>query len=122
MKARIQKIAAWVIAGIAAAMVILSGLFKLSGSPAVVEGMTQMGVGPYISYLGIMEITFATLFIFPRTAKLGFLLLTCYFAGAMATDLSHGHTMANSMFVLILVWVAAFLRIPDVFITRTVKA
>jgi hypothetical protein len=72
-----------------------------------------------------MEITFSILFIFPKTMKLGFILLSCYFAGAIATDLSHGNTVANAMMPITLVWIAAFLRDKSIFLhtpARTVEA
>ena len=46
----------------------------------------------YIPILGAVEIVFAALLIPQRTMKVEFILLSCYFAGAMATELSHGMT------------------------------
>jgi len=50
--------------------------------------------------------------------KIGFLLLSCYFAGALATELSHG-TPLNAITPLVLVWLAAFLRDPQSFLPGT---
>jgi len=36
-----------------------------------------------------MEIALAALFVLPATMKLGFILASCYFAGAVGTELSH---------------------------------
>lgn len=116
MNTNVKRIAALVMTVIASGMTILSGIMKLSGAPEVTKMLTQAGVGPYIPALGIMEIGFAALFIYPKTMKLGFILLSCYFAGAMATDLSHGSTLANAAFVMVLIWVAAFLRDSSIFL------
>jgi hypothetical protein len=62
-----------------------------------------------------MEIVFAALFVFPKTMKIGFLLLTCYFAGAIATELSHNMPL-NAVPVLTLIWIAAFLRDSSIFL------
>jgi len=97
-------------------MTVMSGLAKLTGSPEVVEGLTKAGVGPYIFGLGLMEIAFAVLFVIPRTMRLGLLLLTAYFAGAMATDLSHGNPVLMPTLLLALVWMAAFVRDRHVFL------
>jgi hypothetical protein len=91
---------------------------KLTAAPVVVEGMTKLGVGPYIPLLGTMEIVFTVLFLIPKTTKIGFLLITCYFAGALATDLSHGNPIMTPILILVLVWVAAFLRKPEIFIDQ----
>jgi DoxX-like family len=105
-----RKIAAIVFTVLAAGMVVMSGVMKLLGSEQVVTVMTNVGVGPYINLLGMMEIGFAAIFIYPKTMKIGLLLLSCYFAGAIATELSHGGPIANPIMPLVLVWIAAFLR------------
>jgi hypothetical protein len=90
----IQVLAAW----IPALVIGLSGVLKLSGNQKVLEGMTALGVGRYVRLLGVMEITFAALFVIPATMKLGFILASCYFAGAIATELSHGALKVNPIF------------------------
>jgi hypothetical protein len=47
--------------------------------------------------------------------KLGFLLLTAYFCGAMAVELSHGNIFIFPAIILTLIWIAAFLRDPSIF-------
>jgi len=118
MKSKPRSVVGWVLTGIAGLLILSSGVFKLSGAPMIVEGMTKLGVGPYIPLLGTMEIVFTALFVFPKTSKIGFLLVTCYFAGALATDLSHGNPIMTPILILVLVWVAAFLRKPEIFIDQ----
>lgn len=95
--------------GLTVAMVVFSGVLKLIGFEEAVKTLNAVGVGPFITYLGLMEIGFSALFIFTPTRKIGFTLLNCYFAGAIATDLSHGATILNPAFPLILVWISAVL-------------
>ncbi|GAB3932319.1 DoxX family protein [Larkinella terrae] len=116
MNTKAKQIITIIFTVIASGMTILSGIMKLMGGNEVVEGLTKAGVGPYIPVLGIMEITFAALFIYPKTMKLGFILLSCYFAGAMGTDLSHDKPLVNAGMVLVLVWIAAFLRDKSIFL------
>ncbi|UOG72963.1 DoxX family protein [Hymenobacter tibetensis] len=99
-----------------ALMVVGSGLFKLTGVPEIREALTKAGVIDYMYMLGAMELVFAALFLYPKTMKLGVLLLTAYFAGAMATDLSHGVSPLPPAFILTLVWIAAFVRDRSVFL------
>jgi hypothetical protein len=42
-----------------------------------------------------MEIAFAVLFVVPATMKLGFILASCYFGGAIATELSNDALKVN---------------------------
>jgi uncharacterized membrane protein YphA (DoxX/SURF4 family) len=118
MKSKTRSTIAWILAGLAGLLILTSGIMKLSGAPMIVEGMTKLGVGQYVPLLGTMEIVFTALFLFPKTSKIGFLLVTCYFAGALATDLSHGNPILTPILILVLVWVAAFLRKPEIFIDQ----
>ncbi|NIJ55062.1 DoxX family protein [Dyadobacter arcticus] len=118
MKAK--KIITIAVTVIASGMVILSGIMKLMGSAEVVDGLGKVGVGKYLTILGLMEIGFTALFIYPKTMKIGFLLLICYFAGALATELSHGLPF-NALLPMILIWVAAFLRAPSIFLPVSEK-
>lgn len=113
---KVKKIITLAVTALASLMVILSGIMKLTGSQYVVDVMNKVGVGQYITLLGIMEIAFTALFIYPKTMKIGFILLTCYFAGAIATELSHNGPLANAMMPLVLVWIATFLRDSSVFL------
>jgi hypothetical protein len=114
-----QKIIAWILTGISALLIVSSGIAKLTGAKDVVEGLTKYGLGPYIPFLGVMEIVFALFFLFPQTIKIGFILISCYFAGALATDLSHGGNIAAPIVILALVWIASFLRNQNIFLNTS---
>lgn len=104
-----MRILTIIITILAAGMPILSGVMKLTQSPEIVATLNKVGVGQHILALGAMEIGFAALFIYPKTMKIGFILLSCYFAGAIATELSHG-TAFNAVLPIVLIWISAFLR------------
>ena len=107
----IQILATW----IPALLIALSGVLKLSGNPAIVETMTQLGVGRYLRLLGVMEVAFAALFIVPATMKLGFILASCYFGGAIATELSHDALKVNPFVPIVLLWMGALIRDRSIF-------
>ncbi|OZI05733.1 hypothetical protein BWI93_23895 [Siphonobacter sp. BAB-5385] len=96
-------------------MVVMSGVMKLAGNPEGNHMLEAVGVGSFRLGLGLAEIIFAALFAFPKTMKLGFILLSCYFAGALATELSH-QVNPNALVLLVLIWATAFLRDRSVFI------
>jgi hypothetical protein len=100
---------------VAAGMAIMSGLMKLSGSEEIISTLGKVGVAEHLVVLGLMEIVFAALFIYSKTMRLGFILLSCYFSGALATELSHQMPL-NALMPLILIWIAAFLRDPQIFL------
>jgi hypothetical protein len=107
----IQLLATW----IPALLIALSGVVKLSGNPKIVETMTTLGVGRHLRLLGIMEVAFAALFVVPATMKLGFILASCYFGGALATELSHDALKVNPFLPIVLLWVGAFIRDRSIF-------
>ena len=107
----INLLATWIPAlGIA-----LLGVLKLSGTPRIAEEMSKLGVGRYLRLLGVMEIAFAALFVVPATMKLGFVLASCYFAGAIATELSHETLKVNPFIPIVLLWIGAFVRDRSIF-------
>ncbi len=112
MKAK--RIITIVVTVLAVGLVVLSGIMKLTGSKQIINTLTKVGVVQYLVPLGLTEITFAGLFVYQKTMRLGFILLSCYFAGALATELSH-QTPLNALLPIILVWIAALLRDRRVF-------
>src|SRR6187551_317707 len=108
-----------VVTVLAAVMVTLSGIMKLMKSEQVTTVLNSVGVGEYITLLGVMEIAFMGIFLFPKTRKIGLILLSCYFSGAIATELSHGGNIMNAAMPLVLIWIAAFLQDNTIFLTRT---
>ena len=107
----IQVLATW----LPALLIALSGVLKLSGNPKIMETMTQLGVGRYVRLLGAMEVAFAALFVVPATMKLGFILASCYFGGAIATELSHDALKVNPFVPIVLLWIGAFVRDRSIF-------
>ncbi len=113
MKAK--KIITIVFTVLAVGMAALSGIMKLTASDEIIKTLAKVGVADYRIALGLMEIVFAALFAFSKTMKIGFILLSCYFAGALATEISHG-TPLNALTPLVLIWIAAFLRDKTIFL------
>ena len=100
---------------IPALLIALSGVLKLTGSAQILETMQTLGVRRYVRWLGVMEVAFATLFVIPATFKLGFLLASCYFGGAIATELSHDALKLNPFIPIVLLWIGAFIRDRSIF-------
>lgn len=101
---------------IPALLVIASGVAKLTGSKQVIDSLTKVGVLEYARHLGFAEIIFAVLFIFPSTNAIGFILLACYFSGAIATDLSHKRPIVAPFVILSLIFIAEILVNNNLFL------
>jgi hypothetical protein len=96
-------------------LIALSGVMKLTRNPRILEAMSALGVKRYLPLLGVMELAFAALLVVPATFKLGFLLASCYFGGAIATELSHDALKANPFIPIVLLWIGAFIRDRSIF-------
>lgn len=105
----------WVAAGLVAALVMASGVAKMTGAPKVMQSLEALHLVPFRHVLGLAEIIFALLFLFPPTALFGFLGLVCYFSGALATDLTHKRPFLVPLIIQVAIFVAAGLKIPGLF-------
>ena len=106
----INLLATWI-----PALIAFLGVLKLTGNARVAKEMSKLGVGRYLRLLGVMEIAFAAMFVVPATMKLGFILASCYFAGAIATELSHEALKVNPFIPIALFSIGGFIRDRSIF-------
>jgi hypothetical protein len=104
-----SKIIAWVISGLLMALF----LFSASGKLLHPEQMVQMHLGDWRIIIAIGEIVSASLFLFPKTNKIGSFLLSSYMGGAIIIHMTGGLSIVMPSVVLILVWITAILRNPE---------
>lgn len=90
-------------------MLIISGVMKVIGAEEIVMGLTKIGLGNFITLFGIIELAAVGLFWFPKTYKIGFLLMSCYLAGALSIELSGGGT-PTAAFLLVVLWIGLYLK------------
>lgn len=95
-----------IIVAIPALLAIASGVAKLAGAKAVVASLEKVGFAQWSAYLGLAEIGFAALLLVPATNLLGFVLLACYFSGALAVDISYRNKFVAPLFILSLLFIA----------------
>jgi hypothetical protein len=88
---------------------------KLAFVPQLVEIYSRIGLLPYMKVLGIIELIFLAAFLWSQTRKLGLLLLTGYFGGAMAVELSHGTFFIAPAMILTFIWTTAYLYDESIF-------
>jgi len=115
-KIKIKKIITIGLTCLVTLMLGLSGLMKAIQLPWSVEGLVKFNLPNSATILGLIEITFIILFAFPKTMRMGFILISCYLAGAMATELSHDGSVLNPGIPLVLIWITAFLRDCSLFL------
>jgi hypothetical protein len=109
-----RRIAGWVLTGLLTALFVSSAAFKLAGAAPVVEVFQKWGLENHRLLIGVGELVSALLFVIPRTHSLGLLLLSGYMGGAIVTHMQHGESYTSQSVILALIWIAGFLRHPEV--------
>ncbi len=93
---------------------VMSASMKLSHAPQVVEMFTSKFGYQESSLMGIglLELAVAVLYVIPRTAVLGAVLVTAYLGGAVATHVRVGDPFITPVILGVLVWIGLYLREP----------
>ena len=92
---------------------VLSGAMKLSHAPQLVlQWTTKFGYPESeLTLIGLLEVACAVIYVIPRTAVLGAVLVTAYFGGAVATHVRISDPSAILVIVLgIFAWAGLYLR------------
>ena len=88
---------------------------KLAAARNWLTSIQKSGLLRYLQILGMTELLFVVLFLWPRSMQIGFLLLTGYFGGAMAVEMANGNFFLIPGIILAIVWIAAYLRDASLF-------
>lgn len=103
-----------ILSGLAVLFLIFDSVIKVLQLAPAVEATTQLGYPASLVFgLGILELACLAVYLIPRSAVLGTILLTGYLGGAVATNVRAGTPTFNVIFPLIigaLVWGGLFLR------------
>src|SRR5262245_57840499 len=103
--------AGWVISGLLAAFFLMGVVMSFAKPPTVLEGLKKMGFDDSLAVpLGIVELVCTVLYLIPRTAVLGAILLTAYLGGAVCTHVRVGESFIMPVVFGVLVWGGIFLR------------
>jgi hypothetical protein len=103
-----------VVSGILVLLLLFSASIKLLRQPGAIEvfvgkwGYPDTALVP----IGVLELACAVVYLIPRTAVLGAILLTGYLGGAVATHLRASESFVPALVVGIVAWVGLYLREP----------
>ena len=108
--------AGWVLTGLTTIFMLLDATMHLMMPAPVVEAFKKLDLPLRISpTLGIILLIATILYVVPRTAVLGAVLLTGYFGGAVLTHLRAGSSSFEMVFPVIagaIAWAGIYLREP----------
>ncbi len=105
----------WVMSVLPALMMVFSASMKFTSSPELSKGFEHLGIPEKLATgLGILELSCTALYLFPRTAVLGAILLTGYLGGAILTHLRVGDAYFVQFLLGVVFWGGLYLRDPRI--------
>ena len=103
----------WILGVIPCLLLLFSAAMKFARPAPVVEGFTKLGWPDRLALaLGILELTCTILYLIPRTAVLGAVLLTGYLGGATATHVRIGDPFIMTVLLGVVLWLGLYFREP----------
>lgn len=110
------KVTIWigrVLSALPVFLLLFSATMKLIKPPGFAEGMAQMGLPARLATpLGLVELICTVLYLVPRTAVLGAILLTGYMGGAICTHVRVGDPFIIQSLLGVLIWLGLYFREP----------
>lgn len=105
-----------VVSAIPVLLMVFSAVLKFLRPPQVIQGFVHAGYPEsQIVILGVLEFLSCVIYVIPRTAVLGAILMTGYLGGATATNVRIGDPSYIMTVVLgVMVWGGLFFREPRI--------
>jgi len=105
----------WVISVMLALFLVMDGVMKFMLPAPVSEAFTRLGISTSLAVpIGVILIACVVLYVIPRTAVFGAVLLTGYLGGAIAIHMRAGSSLFGEtlfpIYMGVLVWLGLYLR------------
>jgi len=104
----------WIMSIVPVLLLLFSAVMKLAAPPdKLAEGFTHLQLPVSFAFgLGILELACTLIYLIPRTAVLGAILLTGYLGGAILTHLRVGDPYWSQPIAGVILWGGLYLRDP----------
>ncbi|MFD2603323.1 hypothetical protein [Flavobacterium suzhouense] len=117
MVSKTKRIVSIVLTSLIGVMLVIGGVMKiLRAEPeSILDQLAKYGYIDYLPYIGVGSLLAGGLLLYPKTSNVGFLLGSCYFAGATALEISGKQPLVAPVLIMIL-WIGMFLRNKEMFV------
>lgn len=117
MVSKKTRIISIVLTSLIGVMLVIGGVMKLlkAEPESILDQLAKYGYIDYLPYIGVVSLLAGGLLLYPKTSNIGFLLGSCYFAGATALEISGKQPLVAPVLIMIL-WVGMFLRNKEMFV------
>jgi len=118
MMAELSKPAVWtgrVLSALVVLFLVMDGVIKFLKPPPVIEAFTRLSISTSLAVpIGAVLLVCVAIYLIPKTAVLGAVLLTGYLGGAVAIHLRAGSSIFSEalfpVYMGVLVWLGLYLR------------
>ena len=103
----------WILSILPVLLLAVSAAMKLAHPPQLDEGFAHLQLPVSFAFgLGVLEVACTVIYLIPRTAVLGAILLTGYLGGAILTHLRVGDPFYTHIILGVVIWGGLYLREP----------
>ena len=103
-------------------LMFFAGVMKLLGMmPPEATQKMPAGISDHLKLIGGGELITAVLLIMPLTSSLGVLLASGFWGGVICIHMAQGDNFVMPSVFLLLTWIGAYLRNPDVLYSFTTR-
>lgn len=116
---KVSSIIGWICVGLVSAFTLFSAVMNMlpiEGNQPAIDIATRLGILDIIVALGVVKVLLVIVYVLPRTSTVGFVLMAAYYAGALATNITHGFTPAEYsplVVTLAVMTIGAYFRNPE---------
>lgn len=104
-----------ILTGVVTVALAVTAAMKIGGAPKMVDGLTRAGIpAGAVLPIALLELACLAVYLVPRTAILGAVLLTGYFGGAMVVHIITKESVIPLIVIGIWVWGGVYFRFPAV--------
>ena len=108
-----MTITGWVLTLLVVGGLAFSAVMKFLQPPEMLAELEKIGLAQKLMIpIGIVEVACALIYLFPRTAILGAILLTGYLGGAILTHVRTDTDFTAPIIMGVLLWLGIYLREP----------
>ena len=117
--AKASSIIGWICVGLVSAFTLFSAVMNMlpiEGNQPAIDIATRLGILEIIFALGVAKVLLVIVYVLPRTSTVGFVLMAAYWAGALATNITHGFTPVEYspiVVTLAVMTLGAYFRNPE---------
>lgn len=102
----------YVLSALPVLFMVMSGVMKLAHPPMIVEGFAKNGMSvTTLTIIGVIELSCVVIYLIPRTAVLGAVLMTGYLGGAIMVHVrAHEAALIAPLVLGMCAWGGLFMR------------